>query len=130
MNDFELLREYAGRASEDAFTLLVNRYVNLVYSAALRQTGDSHDAEEITQAVFLILARKAGGMRPDTVLTGWLLRTTRFVALNARRREINRMHLEREAMNLYPTETDAAWKCSQIRTRRARAQPVWPRKAG
>jgi RNA polymerase sigma factor (sigma-70 family) len=110
MNDFELLGEYAGRASEDAFTLLVNRYADLVYSAALRQAGDARDAEEITQAVFLILARKAGGMRPDTVLSGWLLRTTRFVALNARRREINRKQLEREAMNLYPAETDAAWK--------------------
>jgi RNA polymerase sigma factor (sigma-70 family) len=111
MNDFELLREYAGRASEDAFTQLVNRYVNMVYSAALRQAGDTHAAEEIAQVVFIILARKAAAIRRDTILSGWLLRTTRFVALNARRREWHRRQTEQEAMNLNPnsSETSAAW---------------------
>jgi DNA-directed RNA polymerase specialized sigma24 family protein len=92
MTDFDLLHKYAARKSEESFTTLVNRYVNLVYSAALRQTRNPHIAEEITQAVFIILARKAGGMRPDAVLSGWLLRTTRFVALNSRRRELHRLH--------------------------------------
>lgn len=68
MNDIQLLRQYAGRASEDAFTLLVNRYVNLVFSAALRQSGDSRDAEENTQAVFLILARKVIGALTNEIV--------------------------------------------------------------
>src|SRR4051812_6029571 len=83
--DLELLREYASSNSEEAFTALVRQYTGLVHTAALRQAGNAHDAEEITQAVFLILARKASQLPPTIVLSGWLLRTTHFVALNARR---------------------------------------------
>ncbi len=110
MTDLELLQEYAVRNSEEAFGTLANRYTSLVYSAALRQTGDHAGAEEITQAVFIILARKAAGFRADAILSGWLLRTTRFVALNARRRELHRRNLEQQAMSLYASETEAAWK--------------------
>ena len=60
MDDRQLLREFAESGSEAAFTELARRHVNLVYSVAFRQMGNAHDAEEITQAVFIILARKAG----------------------------------------------------------------------
>jgi len=56
-DDLILLREYAQSNSEAAFATIVSRYVNLVYSVALRQVGDSHMAEEVTQAVFIIMAR-------------------------------------------------------------------------
>jgi uncharacterized protein (TIGR03435 family) len=66
--DMELLRQYAHRKSEEAFAVLVTRHVNVVYSAALRKTGNAHAAEEITQAVFIILAKKAGRLRDGTIL--------------------------------------------------------------
>ena len=60
--DMELVRQYAGQQSESAFATLVARHVNLVYSAALRQTASPQLAEEIAQTVFIILARKAGSL--------------------------------------------------------------------
>jgi DNA-directed RNA polymerase specialized sigma24 family protein len=63
LDDHELLAQYVHTESDAAFAILVERYVNLVYSAALRFTGNPHHAEEISQAVFIILARKASGWR-------------------------------------------------------------------
>jgi DNA-directed RNA polymerase specialized sigma24 family protein len=82
-DDLTLLQEYARRNSEEAFGTLVSRYVNLVYSVALRQVRDPHLAEEITQAVFIILARKADALGPKTILSGWLCRTARYASANA-----------------------------------------------
>ena len=86
-DDLSLVGEYAARQSESAFAALVERYTNLVYSAALRQVRDPQLAEEVTQAVFLVLARKAGSLGSKTILPGWLYRTTHYVSLNALRRE-------------------------------------------
>jgi len=85
-----LLREYVHRNSEEAFAALVTRHVNLVYSAALRKTGNAHAAEEITQAVFIILARKADGLRDGTILSGWLYQTARLTSASFLRTEIRR----------------------------------------
>jgi DNA-directed RNA polymerase specialized sigma24 family protein len=81
-NDMELLRDYARQNSEAAFAELVRRHIALVYSAALRHVGTAPHAEEITQAVFIILARKAGSLRADTILESWLYETTRLTALS------------------------------------------------
>ena len=105
--DTELLRQYTENGSESAFETLVSRHVGLVYSAALRKTGNAHTAEEITQAVFIILAKKAGTLRKGTILTGWLYQAARLTAANYLRNEIRRTHREQEAhMQSHPEEPE------------------------
>ena len=82
-DDMALLDRYVRHHSEEAFAALVSRHVNLVYSVALRQVGEAPLAEEITQAVFVILARKARSLSSRTILSGWLCRTARYVSANA-----------------------------------------------
>ena len=96
-SDMELVRDYARLNSEAAFAELVQRHINLAYSAALRHVGNAAHAEEITQAVFIILARKAASLRPDCILEGWLHETTRLTALSFLRGERRRQFREQEA---------------------------------
>ena len=76
MTDRELLEQYVDENSHAAFAAIVDRYVGLVYSAALRQVREPALSEDICQAVFLILARKAKSLQPGVILPGWLIRTT------------------------------------------------------
>lgn len=111
MEDLELLREYVERRSEPAFTELVSRHVHLVYSAALRVVGEPHEAEDVAQMVFLQLARKAGSLKPPTILSGWLYRTTCYVAADVRRTDHRRRRREETAMLLSEVNSDhaSAW---------------------
>jgi RNA polymerase sigma factor (sigma-70 family) len=96
-DDLNLLREFARNNSEEAFAALITRHVNLVYSVALRQVRDAHLAEEITQAVFIILARKANSLGDKTILPGWLCRTARYASANALTIQRRRQRREQEA---------------------------------
>ncbi|HEV2330081.1 MAG TPA: sigma-70 family RNA polymerase sigma factor [Verrucomicrobiae bacterium] len=96
-DDMELVRSYTRHSSGEAFATLVSRHINLVYSVALRQVRDAHLAEEIVQAVFIILARKAGSLSKKTILSGWLCRTTRYVSANALKVQWRRQRREQEA---------------------------------
>ena len=96
-DDMELVREYAMRRSEAAFETLVSRHVNLVYSTAIRRVADPHVAEDVTQAVFIILARKAGALGTDTVLPSWLHRTAGFVVADVLKSRRRRAQREQEA---------------------------------
>jgi RNA polymerase sigma factor (sigma-70 family) len=110
----ELLRRYAVDGSESAFTELVRQHIDLVYSAALRQVnGDIGAAQDITQAVFTDLARKASQLAGHTSLTGWLYTSARFQAAKSRRAEQRRHTREEEshAMNqlLQTNDPGDAW---------------------
>ena len=100
MDDHELLQNYANSRCQESFAVLVSRYVNLVYSAALRQLRDHHQAEEAAQAVFIVLARKARGIGPNVLLGGWLLQTTSYAVRNLLRADQRRKRHERKAAQM------------------------------
>lgn len=116
--DNDLLRRYVAERSEPAFAELVRRHVNLVYATALRETGgDRHLAEDVVQAVFLELARKAGALRSHPTLAGWLYQCVRWVSANARRAETRRQRREEEAQAMQASDrtdpVESTWE--QIR---------------
>src|SRR5665213_31205 len=113
MHDSELLEEYVTRNSEAAFQSLVARYLNLVRSTALRQVRNVPLAEDVAQAVFILLARKAGVLSKtkNLALSGWLYRTTRFVAAHATRGEMRRQWREQEALAMQQSNSaDETWR--------------------
>src|SRR5580658_5398256 len=109
-DDMRLVRAFVEHRSEPAFTALVDRHLGLVYSAAVRQMGDAHTAQEVAQTVFIQLAKKAASLGPDTVVSAWLYRTTLYTAADARKARRRRALREQEAgMQAMsdPTEPDA-----------------------
>jgi RNA polymerase sigma factor (sigma-70 family) len=114
--DAQLLRLYAGERSEAAFAELVRRHVNLVYSAALRQLGgDAHAAEDVTQAVFTDLARKAEVVAGREVIASWLYTSTRYTATNVRRARGRRIKHETEAELMRAIESPSATEWERLR---------------
>ena len=106
-DDAELLRRYAVEGANDAFAKLVERHVDLVYSAALRQlNGDAHLAADATQLVFTDLARKAGSLVGHRVLAGWLFTSTRFVTAKLVRGERRRQAREGAAQLMQAINSD------------------------
>jgi RNA polymerase sigma factor (sigma-70 family) len=96
-----LLAEYAANGSEEAFRELVARYIDLVYSTAVRLVnGDTHRAEDVAQTVFADLARLAGKFSQDVMLGGWLHRRTWHVATTLMRNERRRLNRERQAVEM------------------------------
>ena len=113
MTDQQLLREYAERRMESAFSELVRRHIDFVYSAALRMVRDAHLAEDVTQAVFMVLAKDAGKLTNHPVLSGWLHRTALNLAANAVRADVRRRAREQEAVvmnELLADQSDAPWE--------------------
>lgn len=106
-DDITLLKQYAG-GDESAFTALFERHVHLVYSVALRQARNPSHAEEVTQAVFILLARKAKSLSPKTVLSGWLYQAARLTTASLIKREIRRHRREQEMYMQTLTEPEVS----------------------
>jgi len=111
MNDRQLLRQYIEHGSETAFNSLVERHKKLVYWTCRREVSDAQLAEDATQAVFIVLARKAQSIRQDASLAGWLFSAARYVSRNIRTSEMRRRRNEERVSLQMQTEADsnAAW---------------------
>jgi RNA polymerase sigma factor (sigma-70 family) len=112
-DDGQLLQQYTCERSESAFGELVTRHIDLVYSVALRVAGgDSHLAQDVTQTVFLDLARKAASLPQDAVLAGWLYRHAWFTAAKMVRTERRRQTREQTAMEMRALDdtTGSPWE--------------------
>ncbi|MBU6399556.1 MAG: sigma-70 family RNA polymerase sigma factor [Verrucomicrobia bacterium] len=109
------LAEFVRNGSETAFRQLVGRYLDLVYSTAMRLVGgDWHLAEDVSQAVFVHLARKAGGLSPEVNLGGWLHRDTCFVARTMMRGERRRWSRERQAVEMSALQDHTAENLARL----------------
>src|SRR5256886_17488467 len=113
--DNQLLESYATLGSERAFRELVERHINLVHSAALRESGGNASlAEDITQAVFTQLAGRAARLVRHPAVAGWLYTCVRRMAANVRPAENRRQTREQKAFTLDgnpgPHPTDQIWE--------------------
>jgi len=113
LTDQQLIYDYAENRSETAFTELVRRQVDFVYSAVLRMVRDRHLAEDVTQGVFVALAKNATQLTNYRVLSAWLHRTAQNLAANAVRADVRRRAREQEAAamtELVCSEPDSIWE--------------------
>src|SRR5687768_2805548 len=83
--DMRLLRRYVELGSQDAFAEIVRKHLPWIYSSCRRALRDPHLAEDAAQAVFIVLARRAESITPETRLAGWLFNTARFVVKDAKK---------------------------------------------
>src|SRR5262249_25087523 len=111
-SDRELIRAYARNGVETSFGELVHRHIDFVYSAAFRVLRNAELAEEVSQRVFVALARNAEKLQDRAVLAGWLHQTARNFALETVRSEERRRQRERESAAFRDLHTNDA-------------QPVW-----
>src|SRR6266542_5619074 len=115
-DDFELLRQWTEGGDEQAFRSLVDKHLNLVYSVARRSTSNPHQAEEVTQSVFIILARKAKSISHKATLAGWLYRTAQYAAAQAVRAEARRNQRQKNIR---------LWKTRRLNPYGSRSLRIW-----
>ncbi len=110
-----MLSLYARTGSETAFRELVSRYIDLVHSTAFRLVGnDAHAAKDVSQIVFMALAKQAKTLPKDVMLGGWLHQHTRFAAGKFMRTEHRRHWRERQAAEMYAIEDHSESNLAQV----------------
>ncbi len=108
MNAAELLASYRKTGSEAGFERLLRHYTNLVYSIAKRRLSDQSLAEEVTQMVFIRLAKSPPPLKHDGELTSWLHKTTVHVAIDVWRSESRRRNREQQSLAMQTLTSDEA----------------------
>jgi RNA polymerase sigma factor (sigma-70 family) len=100
LTDRELLARFMSHRDESAFTLLVRRHGPMVFSVCRRVLGDSHEAEDVFQATFLVLVHRTRSIRRQESVGSWLYGVAQRIGLRARAQSAARRHREREAGNM------------------------------
>ena len=98
--DHELLERYISNRDEGAFTFLVRRHGPMILSVGRGVLGDSHEAEDIVQATFLVLVRRRKSIGGKRSVGGWLHGVAQNIALKTKAKMAARRHWEREAGNM------------------------------
>jgi RNA polymerase sigma factor (sigma-70 family) len=105
MTDWELLRQYRENHSNEAFRKLADRHMKLVYSTCRRDLDNAQAAEDATQLVFILLARKAGAISPNGSVSSWLFGAARFVCKDMIKSEMRRRRREEAAFDMEQMKT-------------------------
>src|SRR5436190_23816816 len=96
--DVQLLSAWRDCRDREAMDELVRRHIGFVYGAARRMLhGDASWAQDVTQAVFMLLIQKSPRIGSDAALSVWLHRATRYASANARRVRVRQYHRDRKA---------------------------------
>jgi RNA polymerase sigma factor (sigma-70 family) len=102
--DGQLLRQFASQRDETAFAALMQRHGAMVLGVCRRALGQSQDAEDVFQATFLLLARKAGSIRKPESVGSWLYGTAYRLTVRARANAIQRRACERQVEQMPPAD--------------------------
>ena len=108
-SDAELLASFTRTRDEAAFATLTTRHGPMVYRVCYGILGDAHEAQDCAQAVFVVLARKAGSLRSEASLAAWLYGVARHVALRNLRARARRTRHHEEAGMQYSIESEAKY---------------------
>jgi RNA polymerase sigma factor (sigma-70 family) len=122
-NDTDLLTAYAQARSQRAFTHLVERHIDMVHATARRMLGDAHLADDATQAVFLLLSRRAGHLRHASV-AGWLYLATTYTVRNMQRAKRRQQQREQAAATVVRDRTMGSHREIDIDSALARLRPA------
>jgi RNA polymerase sigma factor (sigma-70 family) len=114
LTDRELLERYLASHDETAFSFLVRRHGPMLFQMCRRVLGNAHEAEDVLQAAFLVLARRASSIRRGPSLGSWLYGVAQRIALRARARGTARRRREREAGNMRAARTVDGISCEEL----------------